>query len=341
MPALGPHPLSDADTPVVRGTRLQTRDGHELLLQGVNIPSLCWLVDGEHVKRSFHTAIHTWKANLIRLPVNDAFWFGRGIEEWNRRGDGGASYRARIDALADYAASNGCYLILDLHAFKAPTEAHARFWADAARRYANRPGILFGLINEPHSISWELWRDGGEIPPDAGSKTAVAENNEAAGVESTIGMQALVRAVRDAGASNVVVCAGLDWGYDLSGIPDGFALDDLGGNGILYDTHIYPWKRDWENRVLPCVRSYAVIVGEVGCQTKPMPFETVAENPYAWVSDVFSFLQENRLHWAAWSFHPAASPCVVSDWNFTPTPYWGAFVRAVLEGAQFRGGRLR
>jgi hypothetical protein len=56
-------------------------------------------------------------------------------------------------------------------------------------------------------------------------------------------MQALINAVRESGAKNIVLAGGLDWAYDLSGIANGFALDDKGGNGIIYSTHIYPWKK--------------------------------------------------------------------------------------------------
>ncbi|MDA0839794.1 MAG: hypothetical protein O3B01_29455 [Planctomycetota bacterium] len=49
----------------------------------------------------------------------------------------------------------------------------------------------------------------------------------------------------------------------------------------------------------------------------------------------------HRLHWTAWSFHPKASPRVLSDWEYTPTPFWGAFVRAALRGAKFEMNRMR
>ena len=335
-------PLSEADTPVVDGPKLLTRDGRELWLQGLAIPSMEWLASGEHMRESFAHAIGDWKANVVRLCLKSPYWFGRAPEKerHNQRDDGGAAYRALVDELIDYANRRGCYVVLDLHEYKAPTRRHAEFWQDVATRYANRPGVMFDLLNEPHDISWKEWRDGGELVAGGGAD-AVAENDEARDVRSSIGMQELVRVVRATGAKNVVVCGGLDWAYDLSGVLKGYALEDPDGNGIMYSAHIYPWKSDWQGKVLDIAAKHPVFCGEVGCQTKPMPFEKTAKDPYAWAPDILACIQKNRLHWTAWSFHPKASPCVIADWDYTPTPHWGAFVRAALRGARFESDRLR
>ncbi len=322
--------LKDSDTLVVKGNRIVTKDGRELHFRGLNIPSLEWNWRGEKVLESAEAAVETWHANLLRIAVHPLFWFGRGAErnDWNKQDDGGEGYRKIVDSVIAYANDNGCYVMLDLHCYRAPTQAHADFWADAAARYANSPGVIFDLLNEPHGTSWAVWRDGGDIPVE-GEGTAV----------HSIGMQALVDAVRATGAKNIVVCGGLDWAYDLTGVAGRYALVDESGNGIAYSAHIYPWKEmTWDEAIGAAARKYPVIVGEVGCQDKPMPWETEAVNPYKWAPAMLSYLERNGLHWVAWSFHPGASPCVISDWDFSPTPCWGAFVRAVLEGARFQDG---
>ncbi len=334
-------PLTDADTPVVEGPKLKTRDGRELWLQGVAIPSLEWMVAGDHMEESLAHAVADWKANVVRIPLKSIYWFGEADKEFNRRTDGGAGYRTLVDRLVDYANERGCYVVLDLHEYKAPTAKHARFWKSAAEHFANRPGVIFDLLNEPHDISWDEWKNGGKLK-DGGGADAVAENDEAKDVDVSIGMQELVRVVRATGANNVLLCGGLDWAYDLSGILKGFALEDTPeGNGIMYSAHIYPWKSDWQGKVLDIAAQYPVLCGEVGCQVKPMPFEKSAKDPYAWAPDMLACIQKHRLHWTAWSFHPGASPCVLADWDYTPTPYWGAFVRAALRGATFESDRLR
>ena len=30
-----------------------------------------------------------------------------------------------------------------------------------------------------------------------------------------------------------------------------------------------------------------------------------------------------------------STPSIIADWNYTPTPYWGQFVRDALKGKRF------
>ena len=116
-----------------------------------------------------------------------------------------------------------------------------------------------------------------------------------------------------------------------------FRLDDRGGNGVMYASHIYPWKSDWAGKVLCMADQAPLFIGEVGCELIPLPFEKPehVKDPYVWGPDMIGFIQKHRLHWTAWSFHPSAGPVVITDWNYTPSPFWGAFVRAALRGARF------
>jgi hypothetical protein len=38
------------------------------------------------------------------------------------------------------------------------------------------------------------------------------------------------------------------------------------------------------------------------------------------------------LPWLAWSLHPGAKPCLIKDWNFTPTSF-GERVKDALQKA--------
>jgi hypothetical protein len=154
-------------------------------------------------------------------------------------------------------------------------------------------------------------------------------------------MQALVNVVRQTGAKNIVIAGGLDWAYTLTGVLDGYALKDPSANGIMYSSHIYPWKGNWQKHVLDIAAKHPIFIGEVGCSDKKMSFEKELKDPYKWAPDMIACIQKYKLNWTAWSFHPKASPCVLSDWNYTPTPYWGTFVRDALNGKQFTSDKLR
>jgi hypothetical protein len=328
----------------VEGNRVLSKDGKAVWLQGVNVVSLEFLVQGDHLLKSILVAVDDWKSNIIRLPVKEEYWFGR----TSGQKDGGAAYRELVENAITLAANRGAYVLLDLHRFRAPRQEHADFWKDAAAKFQNHPAVLFDLFNEPHGTSWEVWRDGGFVaekkkPSDEDAFLTAEEKARSAGGFQSIGMQALIDAVRSTGARNIVVPGGLDWAYDLSGIAKGFELKDATGNGIIYSTHIYPWKRDWEEKVLVVAGKHPILVGEVGADVKKMDFipAEAQEDPYTWVPDMLGFIQKHKLHWTGFSFHPGASPVMITGWDYTPTPYWGAFAKDALAGRQFELKKMR
>jgi hypothetical protein len=333
----------------VVGNQLQTLQGKPVWLQGLCVDSMEWSGKGENILQSIGVATTQWKANVIRLPVKPNFWFGRG--PWQKKGEGGLTYRGIVDSAIAEANTNGAYLVLDLHSFGPPLPEDVDFWKDAATRYKNHPGVIFELFNEPHSMSWEVWRNGGSLTGAANAHTDVnvKENNEQANGDASVGMQALVDAVRSTGAHNLIIAGGLDWGYDLSGVVNGFALTDPPGNdGIMYSSHIYPWKKDWQHNTLDAAAKYPIFVGEVGTPPDWTKFSFIppAEryedlSKGEWAPDMIGLIQKYKLNWTAFSFHPKAGPCVISDWNYTPTPYWGVFVKEALAGQQFPIKRMR
>jgi hypothetical protein len=239
--------------------------------------------------------------------------------------------------------------VIDLHRFGAPDEKHAAFWKDVATRYKNHPAVIFEIFNEPHGISWEVWRNGGRVKDGKVEDVGVVESSEGPG-EKSIGMQALVDAVRSTGAKNIIVAGGLDWSYNISGVLNGFALDEReGGNGIVYSTHVYPWKKNWQKNFIDVAAKYPLFMGEVGCPEKWEDFSFIPEGQRleklgpecTWPNDMLATIQKHKINWTGFSFHPKCGPPVISDWNYTPTPYWGAWVKRALAGEQFTAEKLR
>ncbi len=147
----------------VVGTKIVNSRGETVLLRGVNAASLEWSSDGQgRILTSVKTAIRDWHVNIIRLPLSQDRWFGKGPEQM---GDS-ASYRALIHQVVDLCATNQCYIILDLHwsdcdrwgknigQHSMPDENSVAFWKDFAPVYANQSAVLFDLYNEPHDVSW-------------------------------------------------------------------------------------------------------------------------------------------------------------------------------------------
>lgn len=324
-------PAFPADPPLlkVEGKQLKTPDGKTVRLRGVNIPSLEWS-QGEHLIDSLRVALDDWSANIIRLPLSQDRWFGRTPE----KKDGGKHYRATVHDFVRRVAGKQRYVILDLHwsnadqwgqnigQHKMPDDNSVSFWQDAAAAFANHPSVLIGLYNEPYGVSWQVWRDGGKVVEEDKKSARKLEYH-------TPGLQKLLDVCRERGAKNVVLAGGLDWGYDLSGIAQGHTLQDSRGNGVVYDTHIYPWKKNWDRFVTPAVDKYAVFVGEFGPD-----YDLDKKDPKIFLSEILRYLDRHELSWTAWCMHPGAKPCLIRDWKYTLTPFGEPVVKALREGAR-------
>lgn len=328
-----PVPGTCASEPLmtVSNRLVSMKTGREVWLQGVAIASLEWSAGGDHIMTSVSNAVEKWNANVVRLALRSDFWFGHG--PWQNPKNGAAKYHELVDRVAEYLQAHGKYLVVDLHEFRAPTWKHVSFWLDVSTRYRNHPGVIFGLLNEPHDIPWEVWRNGGQVS-DKKKAGVIAENKEAIRSFDSVGMQKLLDTVRANGAGNVVTAGGLDWAYDLSGVLNGYAL---AGSNIVYETHVYPWKRGWQKAFLDAAARHPILMGEVGAQPTPMPFESPKSfiPPEAWVPGMLATIQQYRINWTAWCFHPRSSPCLIGDWDYTPTPYWGKQAKAALGGQRF------
>lgn len=325
----------------VVGNRLHDTDGKEVWLQGVNAGGLETLPQDEQPVKSLVVAIDDWKANCVRVPLKEEFYWGKSPYQK----DGGESYRNKIDKMITLAANRGAYIVIDLHRYRAPKKEHADFWKEFAAKYKDHPAVLFDLMNEPHSISWEIWQKGGFVGDKTGKDESAflteAEKKENQGFES-VGMQGLVDAVRSTGAKNIVIVGGIAWANDLSGILNGYALDDKGGNGIMYSWHTYNWHKGWEE-VVKVAEKHPIFLGEVGADVKKMEFlaADIQEDPYTWVPDMLGFIQKYKINWTGWCFHPRATPVMITDWDYTPSPFWGAFAKDALAGKEFEMKKMR
>jgi TolB protein len=341
LTAVGQSALAAPEAPTrllplkVVGTQVLDSKKERVHLRGVNAASMEWSSDGEgHILNTVKTAIQDWHVNIIRLPLAQDRWFGKAPEQK----DDGKAYRDLVKQVVDLCADQGCYIMLDLHWSDAnewgkqigqhvmPDANSVLFWKDCARVYRNNPAVLFDLYNEPHDVSWDVWLNGGEV----------TERDRRQGTSRTytaVGMQAMLDAVRGTGAKNVVVAGGLDWSYDMSGFLNGKQLSDPRGNGVIYANHNYPFKGDtfekWLAKMEAATRQIPVIVSEFGAGGGRQG----GQNGEVWIRRVLQALHDHNWDWTAWDLHPAAGPTLISDWNYTPTPNFGVYVKQELDGA--------
>jgi endoglucanase len=326
----------------VAGNQLLNSSGQPPRLRGLNCASLEWSIDGDgHIRKSVEVAIREWHANLIRLPLSQDRWFGKAPEQK----DGGAGYRALVAQLVEFCSSNSVYIILDLHWSNAgewgknigqhnlPDTNSVTFWKDVARAYKDHPAVLFDLYNEPAHCSWDQWFSGGPVT-ETDEKTKVTLTYE------SVGMQALVDVIRSTGARNVIVAGGINWAYEVGGILEGRQLSDPRGNGVVYGVHPYPHEYpglgretilQWTARMEAFGQKLPFFVLEFGSIERMWPFPKEWNyNDEKWNREMLRMLEAHRWNWAAWDFHTTAWPCLISDWNYTPTPHFGVWVKQAL-----------
>jgi hypothetical protein len=56
---------------------------------------------------------------------------------------------------------------------------------------------------------------------------------------------------------------------------------------------------------------------------------------------MLGFIQKYRINWTGWCFHPKAAPCLIENWDYKPTPYWGEFAKRALSGEKFEMQKMR
>ena len=118
----------------------------------------------------------------------------------------------------------------------------------------------------------------------------------------------------------------------MSGFLKGKQLADPTGNGVIYANHAYPFKGDtverWIAKMEEASKMLPVIVSEFGSESRGAKGQTSDR----WVRQVLQALEDHEWSWTAWDLHPRAGPRLISDWKYTPTPSFGAWVKKSLLG---------
>ena len=340
---LGLATLAAAPLPLkVVGNQLLYDNDQPARLRGVNCAGLEWSSDGDgRILKTVAVAVGKWHDNLIRLPMSQDRWFGRAPGQT----DSGAGYRALITQLVDYCAANNAYIMLDLHWSDAgvwgrnigqhnlPDKNSVIFWKNVAPVFKDNPAVLFDLYNEPSHIDWDEWFRGGPMT-ETDKKTGARLTYE------SVGLPALAATIRSTGAKNVIVAGGINWAYELAGILEGREIADPDGNGVVYAIHPYPHAfpgigretiAQWTARTEAFARRLPVIVSEFGSIEALWPFpKEWNTNDEQWNREMLGVLEAHHWNWTAWDFHVSASPCLISDWSYTPTPHFGVWVKQAL-----------
>ena len=334
----------------VQGNQLLNASGQAVVFHGVN------RMGGEYVcaqDRGFFdgpvdqasiNAMKAWRVTAIRVPLNEHCWLG--IDDGAATPQYiGENYRVQVESFVNLLIANNIYPILDLH-WSAPagqaangqdgmpnTSYSASFWSSVANRFKTKPQVLFDLFNEPipnsnvadftdaaAAASWACWRDGGA------ACNPTQQSNRAGGSltsAQTVGMQALVDAVRSTGSTNVIVLGGIQWANTIWSTAArnivAYRPNDPTGNNVA-SFHVY--QNTWCNtvacyntEVAPVAAQMPVIAGEIGNSACDATMLNAA----------LSWLDARQLGYLAWVWNASGANCgdikLILDYAGTPSSY--------------------
>lgn len=180
------------------------------------------------------------RMNTIRLP----FLWERLQPNLNQAFD--ATEYERLRQFVSEATGKGMYVILDPHNYaryrgnligsgQVPVNAFADLWSRLANEYKNNPRVVFGIMNEPHTMQTEAW--------------LTAAN-------------AAATAIRNTGATNLILVPGNSWTGAHSwfdtwyGTPNATVMLNFvdPGNNFAFEVHQY-FDADHSGRIASCATS--------------------------------------------------------------------------------------
>ncbi|MEV5386747.1 cellulose binding domain-containing protein [Streptomyces sp. NPDC052721] len=313
--------LVDADGTTRRLLGVNRSGGEFMCVQGYGI----WdgPVDDAAIK-----AIADWKANAVRIPLNEECWLGLPDIKPEY---GGAHYISAVKELVARVEAHGMTPVLELHWSHGQytgnsagcSDVHATcqkpmpdlryspsFWSSVASTFKDDEAAVFDLFNEPYpdraassaTDAWKCWRDGGTCP---GISYEVA------------GMQDLVDSVRATGARNVIMAGGLAYSNDLSRWNAYKPSDPAGNLAAAY--HVYNFnscasETCWNSTLAPVAAHVPLVAGEIG------------ENSCAhgFTDQVMKWFDDHDLSYLGWTWNTwdcSFGPSLISAYDGTPTAY--------------------
>jgi endoglucanase len=279
-----------------------------------------------------------WFANTVRLNLSQAIWLN-GISNQCTA----AQYQSYVKQTVDTLTSMNLNVVIDLMSsdadgqapvpgggYQMPDARSVTFWQQVAPIYASYSNVLFEVFNEPHPTTsssdtnpWQCWQSG-----KIGSNNCQITNDQSVPINppynyTAVGIQTLVNTVR-AHANNLVLVAGLNWGFDLSQLN----TYPITGSNIVYDTHPYNYSgknnsSEWDaafgylTSTVPVVSAES---GEYDCGVTQM------------MSALISYFDAHSMGWIAyaWWVQPGSSGCgypqLISDFQGTPLASMGTYI---------------
>ena len=223
--------------------------------------------------------------------------------------------KQKVFDLVDAAIVNGMYVIVDWHDHNAADhlQASAKFFAEIAKKYGDKPNVIYEPFNEPLQVSW----------------SSVVKPYD----------QAIVDTIRKYDPDNLIVCGTPTWSQDV----DVAAKDKLVGTNIAYSLHFYAGthKQALRDKATAALNNgVALMVTEYGCTDATGDGVVNQEETNLW----YKFLDANKISTCNWSLSDKAESSAALFTGSSPFGNWmsnqlttsGTFVRQEIRTKNLR-----
>ncbi len=288
----------------VVGNQLADINGIPMKLYGASLPGFEYTCtpEAQEFALSVFQAMRSWNMNVVRIPI------GAGI--WLSKDPVCAGVAQLVDAAIKNAEAEHMYVLIDLQndvegGNQMPDASAVEFWNSFLSIYKNDSDLLVEAFGEPNNVTPAIWRDGG-VTKTLNGTTFTA-----------IGIQQLLNDINLAAPNTPVLISGLDFGYDLSMINNGYPIH---GKNLVFDTHPYDFLEK-------SVASYPNAFGFL-TSTHPVVAAEFGDTRFcdgSYLREAMPYFSQHLSGMLAWAWLPETDfchfPSIISNLDGTPTPY--------------------
>jgi hypothetical protein len=294
------------------GNAIKNSAGQVVRLRGVNhsgteykcVQTGTGVVEGT-VDATFVQTVKTWNVNVVRIPLNEDCWLSINGVAAAKAGD---NYKNPIHDMVTLLEQNGIAPILELHWTAPGTTLATRqqpmpdmdhsvdFWTSVAMAYASDPNVVFEPFNEPFPASnadsdaaWMCWKNGC-------TANMLNSSGANAGTYTAVGMQALVDAIRGAGANNLILLGGVQYSNRLTQWTGYKPTDSM--NNLAAAWHVYNFNGCKD---MTCWGAAPATLAT----TTPILATEFGENDCmaSFVNSFMSFMDSKAMGYLAWTWN--------------------------------------
>jgi len=198
----------------VAGNRIVGADGQPVSLAGISYGWSQWEAARFYNAGTVNWLKQDWHAQVVRAALGLHEEPGSYLQQ-------PAANQARVTAVVDAAIAADLYVIIDWHDHHAHerTDLAVAFFTAMARRYGDRPNVIYEIYNEPlHHASW-----GRDVKPYA---------------------EKVIAAIRAVDPDNLIIVGTPNWSQDV----DVAAADPIKDANVAYALHFYAATHQQELR---------------------------------------------------------------------------------------------